>query len=244
VLPPESGGTAGGRRFQSWPRGNVDTVTIRVVVADDSLLVREGIEHLLERRHEIEVVATCDDYVSLRAAIEAVEPDVIVTDVRMPPGQSDEGIRIANELRDDHPEIGVVVVSQHADPSYALALFERGSDRRAYLLKERIHRIDELAAAIVAVAAGESVIDAKVVDGLVSHVRRAGTPFTRLTKRELQILELMAQGKNNAGIAATLFLTEHSVEKYVSAVFTKLDLGPAPDVHRRVAAVLLYLSAQ
>jgi DNA-binding NarL/FixJ family response regulator len=217
-------------------------MAIRVVVAEDNLLVREGIERLLERRDGLEVVAACHDYPSLQAAIEAVAPDVVVTDIRMPPGQSDEGIRIANELRKERPETGVVVVSQHSDPSYALALFEQGSERRAYLLKERIHRIEELAAAIEAVAAGESVVDAKVVDGLVAHARRDGTPLGRLTKRELQILDLMAQGKNNAGIAATLFLTEHSVEKYVSAVFTKLELGPATDVHRRVKAGRLYLS--
>jgi DNA-binding NarL/FixJ family response regulator len=234
----------GGRVCAGSAASSLAGVAIRVVVAEDNLLVREGIERLLERRDEFDVVAACHDYSSLQAAIETAAPDVIVTDIRMPPGQSDEGIRIANELREGHPEIGVVVVSQHSDPSYALALFERGSERRAYLLKERIHRIEELTAAIEAVAAGESVVDAKVVDGLVSHARRDGTPLGRLTKRELQILDLMAQGKNNAGIAATLFLTEHSVEKYVSAVFTKLDLGPATDVHRRVKAVLLYLSVE
>jgi DNA-binding NarL/FixJ family response regulator len=226
------------------PADRVDAGPIRVVIAEDNLLVREGIERLLERRDAFEVVATCEDFPSLRAAVDATQPQVVVTDVRMPPSQSDEGIRMANELRGTHPEIGVVVLSQHSDPSYALALFELGSERRAYLLKERVHRIDELAGAIEAVAAGESVVDAKVVEGLVAHARRGETPLGALTKRELEILDLMAQGKNNAGIAASLFLTEHSVEKYVSAVLAKLDLGPAADAHRRVRAVLLYLSLQ
>jgi DNA-binding NarL/FixJ family response regulator len=226
------------------PADRLDVAPIRIVIADDNLLVREGLERLLKRRDPFEVVATCEDSPSLRAAIESTHPQVVVTDIRMPPDQSDEGIRIANELRSTHPEIGVVVLSQHSDPSYALALFELGSDRRAYLLKERVHRVEELAEAIESVAAGGSVVDAKVVDGLVAHARRGETPLAHLTKREIQVLDLMAQGKNNAGIAATLFLTEHSVEKYVSAVLAKLELGSATDVHRRVQAVLVYLAAQ
>jgi DNA-binding NarL/FixJ family response regulator len=190
------------------------------------------------------VLAACSDYDSVLEAIESTQPDVLVTDVRMPPDFSDEGIRIARKLRETHPDVGVVVVSEHADPSYALALLEHGSERRAYLLKHRIHRVEELEAAIRAVASGESVIDARVVETLVARSRREDSPLERLTRRELEILELMAQGKNNAGIASTLYLTEHSVEKYVSVVLNKLNLGNDADVHRRVQAVLFYLSLQ
>jgi len=215
-----------------------------VVVGEDNLLVRQGLQRLLELRDDMHVLAACGDYGSVLEAIESTHPDVLVTDVRMPPGFSDEGIRIAGRLRETHPDVGVVVVSEHADPSYALALLEGGSERRAYLLKDRIHRVEELEAAIRAVAAGESVIDARVVETLVARSRRDDSPLERLTRRELEILELMAQGKNNAGIASTLFLTEHSVEKYVSVVLNKLNLGNSADVHRRVQAVLFYLSLQ
>jgi DNA-binding NarL/FixJ family response regulator len=217
---------------------------IRIVVGEDNLLVREGLLHLLERHEEFEVAATCGDYAGLLSAVETERPDVVITDIRMPPTQTDEGIRLANELRESHPDVGVVVVTQHADPSYAVALLQRGSRARAYLLKERIHRAEELAAAITAVAAGESVIDPVVVDSLVTQASRGDGPLAALTRRELEILDLMAQGKNNGGIAAQLHLTEHSVEKYVSSVLSKLELGQTADVHRRVKAVLVYLSQQ
>jgi DNA-binding NarL/FixJ family response regulator len=219
-------------------------VSVGVVVGEDNLLVRQGLQRLLELRDDIHVLAACSDYDSVLEAIESTQPDVLVTDVRMPPDFSDEGIRIARKLRETHPDVGVVVVSEHADPSYALALLEHGSERRAYLLKHRIHRVEELEAAIRAVASGESVIDARVVETLVARSRREDSPLERLTRRELEILELMAQGKNNAGIASTLYLTEHSVEKYVSVVLNKLNLGNDADVHRRVQAVLFYLSLQ
>jgi DNA-binding NarL/FixJ family response regulator len=217
-------------------------VPVKVVIAEDNLLVREGMRNLLERRDELEIVATCSDYESVLMVVARARPDVVVTDIRMPPGQSDEGIQVANQLRESHPRVGVVLVSQHADPSYALALLEHGSERRAYLLKERIHRVEELAAAIVAVARGDSVIDPLVVEGLVWRATGRQGPLAELTKRELQILDLMAQGKTNGGIAATLHLAEHSVEKYVSSILGKLDLGDGREVHRRVKAVLVYLS--
>jgi DNA-binding NarL/FixJ family response regulator len=217
-------------------------VPIRVVLAEDNLLVREGLVRLLERQPEIEVAAACADADELLATVEATEPQVVVTDIRMPPGDSDEGIRLAARLRVEHPQIGVVVVSQHADPAYALALFDQGSQRRAFLLKERIHRIEELVDAIVAVADGGSVVDPVVVEGLVAQARKPESALSTLTRRELEILDLMAQGKNNRGIAAQLYLTEHSVEKYVSSVLGKLDLGDGHDVHRRVKAVLVYLT--
>jgi DNA-binding NarL/FixJ family response regulator len=224
--------------------GSVSPVSLGVVVAEDNLLVREGLRNLLELRDDFTVLATCSDYDAVLQTIESTSLDVLVTDIRMPPDYSDEGIRIANALRTSHPEIGVVVGSEHADPSYALALLDHGSQRRAYLLKDRIHRIEDLEAAIRAVAAGESVIDPRVVEALISQKRRDDSPLGRLTRREREILELMAQGKNNAGIAATLFLTEHSVEKYVSSVLGKLSLNESTDTHRRVQAVLMYLSLQ
>jgi DNA-binding NarL/FixJ family response regulator len=219
-------------------------VTIRLVVGEDNMLVREGLRHLLDSHDGFTVAATCGDYASVMRAVELEQPQVVVTDIRMPPTQSDEGIRIANELRESHPEIGVVVVSQHADPSYVLALLDRGSRGRAYLLKERIHRVEDLEAAIEAVADGDSIVDPVVVESLVSQASRREGPLGSLTRRELEILELMAQGQNNAGIAKRLYLREHSVEKYVSSILGKLELGDAAEVHRRVKAVLLYLSEQ
>lgn len=219
-------------------------MSVGVVVGEDNLLVREGLRRLLELRDDIQVLATCDEYGAVLEAVESTHPDVVVTDIRMPPDYSDEGIRIAKLLRETQPDVGVVVVSEHADPSYALALLEDGSARRAYLLKDRIHRFEELEAAVHSVAAGGSVIDPRVVETLVSRRRRDDSPLGRLTSRELEVLELMAQGKNNAGIASTLFLTEHSVEKYVSAVLNKLSLDDSSDAHRRVQAVLFYLSLQ
>jgi DNA-binding NarL/FixJ family response regulator len=223
-------------------RNTSPATKIRIVVAEDNLLVREGLLRLLEGYSDFVVAAICEDYPSLLTAVETASPHVVITDIRMPPTQEDEGIRVANGLRESHPEIGVVVVSQHADPSYALALLERGSSGRAYLLKERIHRTEELAAAVKAVAAGESMIDPVVVESLVTQASRGDGALSALTRREREILDLMAQGRNNGGIAAELHLSEHSVEKYVSSILAKLDLGPTADVHRRVKAVLVYLS--
>jgi DNA-binding NarL/FixJ family response regulator len=220
----------------------LSAVPIRVVLAEDNYLVREGVARLLEREPEIEVVATCGDYDALMAAVEEHGPDVVLTDIRMPPTGSDEGVRAAAEIRRDHPGTGVVVLSQYADPVYALGFLEHGSERRAYLLKERVSDLDQLRRAIVAVHEGGSVIDPKVVDALVaSRARGAESPVTRLTPREREVLAEMAQGKNNAGIAAALVLTERAVEKHINSMFSKLGLTEEPDVHRRVKAVLLYL---
>jgi DNA-binding NarL/FixJ family response regulator len=220
-------------------------VTIRLVIAEDSLLVREGIERLLDLQPDIEVVASCEDLGSLLAAVEAERPDVLLTDIRMPPDHGDEGIRAALRLRDDHPALGVVVLSQYAEPAYALALLEGGSERRAYLLKDRVDDVDQLVGAIRAVAAGGSVIDPKVVETLVaakSAVR--DSPLDELTPRELEALHEMARGRNNAAIAEALVVTERSVEKYVHSIFAKLGLAWEENVHRRVKAVLLYLGEQ
>ena len=216
---------------------------IRLVLAEDHYLVREGILRLLEARPGLDVVAVCDDLSSLLAAVEAERPDVVLTDIRMPPSDTDEGIQAAERLRETHPEIGVVVLSQYANPSYALALFQGGSARRAYLLKERVKDLEELEAAIRAVAEGGSVIDSKVVDALVAeNARRDDSPLSQLTPRERDVLREMAEGKNNAAIADALLLTERSVEKVIHSIFLKLGLTWETAVHKRVKAVILYLA--
>jgi DNA-binding NarL/FixJ family response regulator len=220
-------------------------VAIRLVLAEDSYLVREGIRRLLETQPELELVATCGDLDSLLAAVEAEKPDVVLTDIRMPPDRLDEGIRAAQRLRETSPEVGVVVLSQYSQPGYALALLERGSERRAYLLKERVDDLEQLVSAIRAVAAGGSVIDPKVVEALVaakSSTERS--PLSELTPRERDVLREMAEGKNNAAIAESLVITERSVEKYVHSIFTKLGLAWEDKVHRRVKAVLVFLADQ
>lgn len=220
-------------------------MAIRIVLADDNYLVREGVRRLLETQTDLEVVATSDDLDSLLEAVETERPDVVVTDIRMPPGGADEGIQAAKRLRETQPKIGVVVLSQFSDPEYAVALLEHGSAGRAYLLKERVNDLDQLVGAIRSVAAGGSAIDSKMVDSLVTAgVRGEDSPLNALTPREHELLTEMASGKNNAAIAEALVITERSVEKYIHSIFQKLDLAWQPDVHRRVKAVLLFLSEQ
>ncbi len=218
-------------------------MSLRVVVAEDSLLVREGIVGVLTRQDDLEVVGVCADLPELLAAAEQCNPDVVVTDVRMPPEHSDEGIQAATLLRTRHPAIGVVVLSQYVDPAYATALLADGSAGRAYLLKERVSQAGQLADAVRTVAARGSVIDPAVVDVLVAaSSRQRQSPVGALSPREREVLDQVAQGKSNAAIAATLYLSERAVEKHINALFTKLDLDQAPDVNRRVKAVLVYLS--
>lgn len=218
-------------------------MTIRLVVADDQYLVREGLRRLLETQDDLEVAAVCDDLDSLLAAVDAEQPDVVVTDIRMPPGGTDEGIQAAARLRETDPEVGVVVLSQYATPSYVLALLETGSEGRAYLLKERVKDLEQLVAAIRAVAEGGSVMDPKVVEALVAeNARGEDSPLNQLTPRERDVLREMAEGKNNAAIAETLFLTERSVEKVIHSIFLKLGLRWETAVHKRVKAVILYLA--
>jgi len=218
-------------------------VAIRVVLAEDHYLIREGVRQVLELRPEIEVAAVCDDLDSLLAAVEKERPDVVLTDIRMPPTETDEGIRAANLLRETHPQIGVVVLSQYADPRYALPLLEHGTERRAYLLKERVADVEQLVGAIRAVAEGGSVVDAKVVEALMTENARAErSALNDLTPRENDVLREMAAGRNNAAIAATLFLTERSVEKVIHSIFLKLGLGWETTVHKRVKAVVMYLA--
>jgi len=216
-------------------------MAIRVVVGEDSFLVREGIANVLGGLDGVELVETAGDLDELRASVERTVPDVVVTDIRMPPTNSDEGIRFAEELRSSHPDIGVVILSVHAEPRYAAALLEGGSDRRAYLLKERLMDGAELSQALRAVAAGRSVIDPEVVEKLVAaHERKSGLDV--LTPREFEILGLIAQGRSNRWIAENLTITKRAVERHINAIFLKLDLGEPEDMNRRVRATLLYLS--
>ena len=218
-------------------------MALRVVLAEDNALLREGLSRLIAAEPDLELAGTCADLPGLLAAVDEEPPDVVVTDIRMPPSGTDEGIRAANTVRERHPEVGVVVLSQYANPDYALALLEGGSARRAYLLKERVGDVEELLGAIREVARGGSVVDPKVVDALVTATSRAvKSDLDRLTPRESEILGEMATGKSNAAIAAALILSERAVEKHTNSIFSKLGLTEEPDVNRRVKAVLLYLA--
>jgi DNA-binding NarL/FixJ family response regulator len=220
-------------------------VAVRVVLAEDNYLLREGVRRLFETDPDVEMVAACEDLDGLLAAVEAERPDVVLTDIRMPPSGTDEGIRAAAQLRASSPETGVIVLSQYSDPEYALALFEEGSERRGYLLKERVSDLEQLRTAILEVHHGGSVIDPKVVESLVdARARRAESPVARLTPREREVLSEMAQGRNNAAIGEALTLSERAVEKHINSIFSKLGLSEEPNVHRRVKAVLLYLSTE
>jgi DNA-binding NarL/FixJ family response regulator len=216
---------------------------IRVVLSDDSFLAREGIARVLDAIEDIDLVAACGDLDELRTIVERVKPDVVVTDIRMPPTNTDEGIRFASELRASHPEVGVVVISQHAEPAYAMSLFEDGSSQRAYLLKERVKDEDEMARALREVVAGGSLVDPRIVDKLVS-ARMNDPGLEKLTPREREILAMMAEGRSNTSIAESLEITKRAVERHINGIFLKLDLGEASDVNRRVKATLRYLTGE
>ena len=219
-------------------------MALRVVLAEDNYLVREGVGKLIDLEPDLEVVGACIDYPSLLKTVQEESPDVVVTDIRMPPTGTDEGIRAANELRSLYPSLGVVVLSQYSEPAYALRFLENGSKGRAYLLKERVSDIGQLASAIREVARGGSVIDPEVVDNLVkARSQDTRSPLRALTPREVEVLAEMAQGKNNAAVAAALVLSERAVEKHINSIFFKLGLSEETDVHRRVKAVLLFLAA-
>jgi len=218
-------------------------VPIRLILGEDSYLAREGIQRVLERADDVAVVGAYGDLDELTAAVDDQRPDVVVTDIRMPPTGTDEGIRLANELRRSHPEVGVVVLSQHVEPAYAAALFEEGSNGRAYLLKERVKDAGELSRAVHSVAQGGAVVDPSVVDVLLdAERRRRRSRLDELTPREFEILGLIAEGRSNAAIADALVVTKRAVERHINGIFLKLDLGDAEDVSRRVKATLLYLS--
>jgi len=218
-------------------------MSIRVVVAEDTFLVREAVTRLIAETPGLESVAAVADRATLMAAVEAEHPDVVVTDIRMPPTETDEGILVAATLRVTHPQTGVVVLSQYAEPSYVLKLLESGSARRAYLLKERIHHRGQLVDAVRAVHAGGSYIDPKIVELLVGGRERvANSPLAALTPRERETLAEIAQGKSNEAIAESLVLTKRAVEKHINAIFLKLGLAFADDVAKRVKAALIFLA--
>jgi DNA-binding NarL/FixJ family response regulator len=218
---------------------------IRVVIADDSFIIREALLHVLESADGIEVVGAYADRDSVLEAVQTQGADVVVTDIRMPPDNTDEGLQVAAELRRTHPDVGVVILSQYAEPRYGLALLADGSDRRAYLLKDRVQHHGQLVAAIEAVAEGGSVVDAKVVERLIEERKRVEqSPLGDLTPRELEILTYVARGHSNQAIADELVLTKRAVEKHINAIFLKLGLNEAMDVSRRVKAALIYLAEQ
>ncbi len=216
---------------------------IRVVIADDHYLVREGTRQLLEASGDVEVIATVEDGVQLREAVDRLTPDAVVVDIRMPPTHQMEGIEAAHDIRAKHPDIGVVVLSQHANSLYAFELFKDGTDGFAYLLKDRVGELDELLRALREVTTGGSVIDPLVVEGLLSRQRSTNDRLLdTLTDREREVLEAMAGGKSNAAISDSLFISNSSVEKHINSIFAKLGLAPdESDTHRRVTAVLAFL---
>ena len=215
---------------------------LRVVFAEDNYLVREGTVALLSSVDDVEVVGTAEAYDELLEAVQTHAPDAVLTDIRMPPTGTDEGIRAAKAIRAEHPDVGVVVLSQFADEEYAYELLKDGAAGLGYLLKERVADVDEVVRALNEVSRGGSVLDPKVVETLVAAKdRMAHSPLASLTDREREVLSHMAQGQNNAAIAKSLFLTERAVEKHINSLFHKLDLTEEPDVHRRVMAVLAFL---
>lgn len=212
-----------------------------VVLAEDAFIVREGVKMLLEEVG-YDLVAAVENYDELLEAVEEHIPDVVITDIRMPPTRTDEGVRAARQIREAHPGIGVVVLSQYVEPDYALKLFDAGADGLAYLLKERLGDLEQFQHAIDEVRNGRSVIDPTVVDALVEARTRPESPLGRLTEREMEIMSEVAKGKTNLAIAETLFLSERSIEKHINSIFTKLDLLPEKETNRRVRAVLMFLA--
>jgi DNA-binding NarL/FixJ family response regulator len=222
-------------------------MAVRVALADDSFLVREALAGLLAGMSEVELVAACRNADELRAAVDDTSPDIVLTEIPMPPSMTDEGLRLAAELRETHPEMAVIALSDECDPAYAIALLESGAEGRAYLLKERLHSPRQLLAAIETVASGGSLIDAKVVEPLVEALvgRRQGTQrslLADLTAEERATLVEMARGSSNAAIARRLRINQRTVERHIHTLFEKLELPSTPDVNRRVRAVLLYLA--
>jgi DNA-binding NarL/FixJ family response regulator len=218
-------------------------VSIRVVIAEDNALLRDGLARLVSSTRDLELAGTAANYDELLELVGRSNPDVVVTDIRMPPTGTDEGIRAAAALRNSHPDTGVIVLSQYVSTSYALSLLSQGSERRGYLLKDRVADVDDLVDAIRIVGAGGTVIDPKVVEQLVaSSSRKSKGPLDFLTPREREVLGQMAQGKSNAAVAAALVLSERAVEKHINSIFSKLHLSEERDVNRRVTAVLMYLT--
>jgi DNA-binding NarL/FixJ family response regulator len=216
---------------------------IRVVAAEDNYLMREGLRQALSMLPGVELVAVSEDLPGLLAAVQESRPDVVLTDIRMPPSNTDEGIQAAERIRDLSPGTAVMILSQYVEAEYAVALLDRGASGRGYLLKERVSDLDQLGEAIQEVSRGGSVIDPRVVEVLVAErTRRRESVLKDLTPRELEVLAGVAQGKSNAAIAAALFLTERAVEKHINSIFSKLGLSEEHDINRRVKATLVYLA--
>jgi DNA-binding NarL/FixJ family response regulator len=226
-------------------RSSVPRASLRVVLGEDVLLTRAGIATVMKSLDGIDLVAMCGDLDELRATIALEQPDVVLTDIRMPPDYSDEGIRLAGELRTTHPEVGVVVLSQHAEPLYASALFADGSQRRAYLLKEKLTDPEELGRAIREVASGGALVDPQVVDKLLSaRFSPVGQAVQGLTDREREILALIAAAYTNGAIASKLGITRRGVEHHINTIFAKLELGDPGEISLRVKAALVFLSSE
>jgi DNA-binding NarL/FixJ family response regulator len=218
-------------------------MTIRLVLGEDNALLREGMRGLLSSTDEIDVVAACADLDSILESIDTLQPDVVLTDIRMPPSGTDEGVQVARHCRSRHPSTGVILLSQYVDPGYVRSLLESGSAGRGYLLKERVSDVDELVTAVSAVARGGSVVDPQVIEHLVrAGVNHGNANVARLSARELEVLAEMARGHNNAAIAGSLFIGQRAVEKHINSIFAKLGVGVGDESHPRVRAVLLYLS--
>lgn len=216
----------------------------RLVIADDSVLVRAGIEALLEPEPGVTVAGRAGSLAELFDAVDEHRPDLVITDVRMPPGLADEGIEAAVRLRRTHPEVGVLVLSQFADPGYLSRLVEDGTARRGYLLKDNLASPGELVSAVELVHRGGSFIDPAVVELLVTRqARQVASPLGQLTPRETEILAAVASGKSNAAIGEALYIGHRAVEKHINSIFAKLGLHDDPASNRRVAAVLLFLQA-
>jgi DNA-binding NarL/FixJ family response regulator len=212
---------------------------VRVVVADDSVLLREGVARILGEAG-FDVVAQAGDGEDLLRKVRAHKPDVAVVDVRMPPTHTDEGLRAAREIRSELPQVGVLVLSQHIEETYAVELLSDSAEGLGYLLKDRVSDIEAFADAVRRVAEGGSALDPQVVSQLIGRKRR-DDPLDELSDREREVLGLMAEGRSNASIAEKLVVTERAVEKHVTSIFSKLDLTATPETHRRVLAVLAYL---
>ena len=218
-------------------------MTIRLVLAEDNFLVREGVARMIAASNDMQVLASCEDYESAIATIDELVPDVVLTDIRMPPTHNDEGVRVAKHCRGKHPQMGVLLLSQYAEPGYVKQLLTQGTEGRGYLLKERIGNLADLTNAIHAVAAGESAIDPKVVESLVRGRARAGdTGIERLSPREKEVLAGIAEGRTNAAIADNLVISQHAVEKHINSIFAKLGLSGDQHSHPRVRAALMYLA--
>ena len=215
---------------------------MRVVIAEDDLFAREGVQQLIAGLDGMDVVDAVGDLPAVEAAIERLKPDIVVTDIRLPPTLTDEGLRLASMLREHHPEVGVVVLTQHAEPEYARRLLEAGGSGRAYVLKERVTDPGQLESAIRTVVAGGSYVDSAVVERVLAALdERTDSRVDGLTPREIGVIGLIAQGKSNEAVARELSISTRAVERHVNAIFRRLQIQESPDVSRRVMAVLIYL---